>query len=96
MTLTYFLLVFFAILQRILYFGMLIMAIFGVVTVCTSSETDPIPNGLYLGLRKKGRKWVLLLWMLCFILVGVVLYDFAMWYRLDINPFIQIPPLTLN
>lgn len=96
MTIAYFILAFLAILQRILYFVIPIMAIYGVVLVCTSSDIDSFLRSILLGLGKKRRKWILLLWIFCFILLGVILYDFAMWHRLDRNPFIQIPPLTLN
>lgn len=98
MTISYFLLILVAILQRILYIGLPALGIYGIVRVCATSDSDidPILRSHLFGLGKKGHKWILLVWILCYILVGVILYDFAMWYRFGINPLIQIPPITLK
>lgn len=89
MTIGYFALLLFAILQRIMYFVIPAMAIYGIVRVCASSNIESIIRSPFLGLVQIGYKRGLLVWMLCFIFVGIILHDFAIWSRSDINPFIQ-------
>lgn len=78
-----------AILQRILYAYLVIVAIYGIIRLQSGSAINDIIESPLLGLKKMTAKTGFIVWLIQCLAIGVVAYDLANWIRFGINPLIK-------